>query len=382
MAVQAALILRLRRLIDDAGRGYSQSGPDFSTNISAQAAPSLLISLDGADPVPLSLTPIRCSTGPAIAAEIQAKIRAISPSAVSSLNALATWDSREGYKVFSGTVGSASSVRILPPTSGDNAASALKLGLDFGGFETVAATEFTDSELAELLSSGVVEQNAAGSGYQFTIDTLPKAYETLACYRAWHSVILVRLGRHAQGYRQKVGDSEDFLDQPFANYLKLAEFLTKKIAADQAEVDGQIQVSTVSRWDHEQGGQIVPNSGYESPEAAPILLAASWASSTEALVELEPIYSASLYRLFLGYREGVNVQVIDRSVFSDPSYTDTNDLQGYLSPSVKARELRDGKNVLVKISGLDHAKDYTFQAQSIDTANTRHFSNKLTLTRE
>lgn len=382
MATQEALASRLRKLIDDVGHGYSQSAPGFSTNLSALGAPvNLGVQIDE-DTAPSDITlgaAASLVTGPAIASAIQSALRAAQPTKPGWANAAVVFDRMSGYTIRSGTQGSYSYVRVLPPSAGSDAAAQLKLGQPYGGYETPAHVRFTDEDLFILLDEALNTQNEVGTPTLWTYATIPPAYETLIAYRAWSSIIDIALGQTATRHWQKVEQEESHEDQIFGNYLKLADWLKKKIADLQTELDGgTIEVTTATRWNYEQQAYLAIDS-HKDQEMRISLPMVSWVDASTAVLEFSELLSPGLVEISFGYRQ-TDPGVIDRSIFNDPEYESKYaQTKGFVSPSVLARTIRNGRNTVVKITGLDDANDYYFAAVAVDIDGIRYFSNEVLL---
>lgn len=383
MTTQAALLTRLRRYIDDLGHGYSQSAPGFVTDLrdlDPDARVQVQIDNDLA-PVEVSLGATSfLSAGPAIAAALQAAIRAADPSLPLAKTPgwaylTVTFDQRDGYVLRSGTRGTNSRVRILPALTNDCAV-LLKLGQSQGGYETSPALDFTDEDLSQILDSALEEQNASGIPSAWTYQTLPSNCELLVLYRAWAQVVDVRLGQTAMEHWQKVESEEQHGDQIFANYFKLADWLKKRIAAMEEALGGSILVTSTSRWDQEAGMMVHPGI-VKDTSLNPAILAVSWLDASTALLEFREIASTSFNCLHIGYKiQGLGV--IDRSVFTQ-EHGDVNDTKGFVSPSVKFRTLYSGRETLVRVTGLDNTKATSFAMLVEDAAGNHYYSNEVTL---
>lgn len=392
MATQEALIRRLRRLIDDTGHGYSQSAPGFSINLTASVASplKLAVELDN-DLTPTEITvgvAAALGTGQAIASALQQAIRAADPGLLlptpvpttAYANISVSFDRVEGYIIRSGSIGAQSHVRILPPTTAPfiDASALLKLGQTSGGYESSARVNFTDDELAQLLDEALALQNAQGSATFWTYDTIPSAYETLVVYRAWASVIDVKMGENANNYWQKVESEESHEELIFSNFLKLADWLKKRIEEIEGDLDGNIIVSNVSRWSY-QMQEMIPVSTSKDPSIVAAIVSVAWVDATSALVEFSEILATTFDEINVGYRV-TNPGVIDRSIYNDANYArDYAKTKGFVSPSVLSRTLRNGRNTLVKITGLDRTLTTYFAVMAVDANGVRYFSNEYRL---
>ena len=377
MATQDALNRRLRRLIDDTGHGYSQSAPGFSTTLALAAAPlNLGVQIDD-DIAPGDITlgaPASLATGQAIAAALQTAIRAADIKA-GYTNCSVTFDRRDGYVIRSGTAGSISMVRVVPPTVGTDAAALLKLGQTNGGYESAIRALISDEELNALLDEALAIQNSVGTPTQWDYATIPPAYETLIVYRAWGSVIDIKLGQSANYHWQKVEAEESHEEQIFANFFKLADWLKKKIDELQAELEGGIEVTTATRWDYPSQQFLAVESHFDVGMRTAILTA-SWESSTSAIIELGEIFSTGFVEINVGYKAD-NPGVIDKASYNDPSYDQKT--KGFVSPSVLARVLKTGRNPMLRLTGLDNSKDTYIAAMAVDVDGIRYFSNEIML---
>lgn len=377
MATQDALNRRLRRLIDDTGHGYSQSAPGFSTSLALAVAPlNLGIQIDD-DIAPGDITlgaPASLATGQAIAAAMQTAIRA-ADTKPGYTNCSVTFDRRDGYVIRSGTAGSISLVRVTPPTVGTDAAALLKLGQTNGGYESAVRALISDEELNALLDEALAVQNEVGTPSQWEYATIPPAYETLIVYRAWGSVIDIKLGQSANYHWQRVEAEESHEEQIFSNFLKLADWLKKKLDELQEELEGGIEVSTASRWDY-QTQQFLAVETHQDAAMRTAIVMASWESSTTALIELGEILSTGFVEINIGYKAD-DPGVIDRASYNDPSYDPKT--KGFVSPSVLARTLKTGRNPMLRLTGLDNSKDTYIAAMAVDVDGIRYFSNEIML---
>jgi len=389
MTTQEGLMRRLRRLTDDTGHGYSQSAPGFSEVLSPQVPlPALNISIDGSDPVEIRLgDPSALATGQAIAAVLRAAISAADPARLllppttttGWQNCSVTFSRQDGYVVRSGSIGSASAIRITPatltnPATVSDVSTELKLGQSNGGYETTPRTNMADAELGELLDQALQEQ-ANEEGTFWGYDTLPPSRETIVSYRAWASIIDIRLGQAASYYWQKVEAEESHEELIFANYLKLANWLKDKIADMGAELTGGIEVSDASRWDY-QSQQYVPIGTHVDKNIVAAIASVVWLNSTTALLEFGEILSTGFHEINVGYRQ-TTPGVIDRSAYNDSSYAEAT--KGFVVPSVLSRTLKNGRNTLVKITGLSNFEDYYFAVMAVDVDGIRYFSDETML---
>lgn len=383
MATQDALNRRLRRLIDDTGHGYSQSAPGFSTSLALAVAPlNLGIQIDD-DIAPGDITlgaPASLATGQAIAAALQTAIRAADTKA-GYTNCSVTFDRKDGYVIRSGTAGSISMVRVVPPepavlpATRTDAAALLKLGQSNGGYESAVRALISDDELNALLDEALAIQNEMGTPTQWDYATIPPAYETLIVYRAWGSVIDIKLGQSANYHWQKVEAEESHEEQIFSNFFKLADWLKKKIDELQGDLEGGIEVTTATRWDY-PSQQFLAVESHNDVGMRAALLMATWESSTSVLLELGEIFSTGFVEINVGYVQGT-ATVIDRASYNEPDYDPKT--KGFVSPSVLARTLKTGRNPMLRITGLSNAHEYTFAAMAVDVDGIRYFSNQITL---
>jgi hypothetical protein len=377
MATQDALNRRLRRLIDDTGHGYSQSAPGFSTNLAFAVAPlNLGIQIDDdIAPGDISLgAPASLATGQAIASAMQTAIRAADTKA-GYTNCTVTFDRKDGYIIRSGTAGSISLVRVVPPTAGTDASELLLLGQSRGGYESAVRALISDDELNALLDEALAIQNDIGTPTWWDYATIPPAYETLVVYRAWSSVVDIKLGQSANYHWQKVESEESHEEQIFGNFIKLAEWLKKKIDELQGQLEGGIEVTTATRWDY-PSQQYLAVESHNDVAMHTAILAVSWESATTALVELGEILSTGFVEINVGYKVGTPV-VIDRAAYNDPAYSTKT--KGFVSPSVLARVLKTGRNPMLRITGLDNAQDTYIAAMAVDVDGVRYFSNEIML---
>jgi hypothetical protein len=413
MATPAALIKRLRRLVDDVAHGFAQSAPDYTTDLSSEVAPAIAVQMDGDSliyNIPLGpVTALR--TGQAIAAAIQRGVRQIAALNLDNTeaysNAAVTFDRKDGYTIRGGTIGSSSQVRILPPM-GDRAADAvaypvalytqpdqfygapdvtpwtdaaelLKLGAGVGGYESPAHTNYSDEELLFLIEDAVSRSNQSlGTGWQIT--TIPAMAENIVIYRAWASVVDINLGRYSTLHRQKVEGEESYSDQVFGNTLQLAEWLRKAIEEFEEEFTRtSIEVSTVSRWSTIDA-QMLPDSVYvnNSVGAQPRLLTVvEGATAGDVIVEFDPVLSTDLSEIYIGH--STQSPVIDRAVFTHADYDRLySKNKGFEAPATLARTLKSGKNTVLRLSGFTPGT-YFFAMQTVDVQGNRYFSNEIEL---
>lgn len=382
MATQEALIRRLRRLIDDVGHGYSQSAPGFTTDLSAGSDPLRIgIQIDD-DLAPSDITlgaAASLTTGQAIAAAIQEAIRAVATTKEGYKNAIATFDRKDGYIIRSGSTGSLSYIRVTAPSAGTDVTGLLKLGQANGGYETMRKVSLSDDELAVLMDEALAQQNEVGTPTLWTYSTIPAAYESLIVYRAWASIVDIKLGQSANYHWQRVENEESHEDQIFGNFLKLADWLKKKIDELQDDLDGSsIEVSTASRWDY-KSQQFIAVETHKDTALAVSIVEVSWEDATTAIVEFGELLSTGFYEINIGYKVD-DPGVIDRAIYNDPNYEkDYAKTKGFVSPSVLARTIKNGRNTLLRITGLDQTKDTYFAAVAVDVDGIRYFSNEIML---
>lgn len=373
---QAAMILRLRRLIDDVGHAYSQSAPGFSLDLSAVTAPVLYAYVDD-DTVATALTllPVAgLTSGPAIAAAIQRALRAAFPAVLGYANAVCTFHRADGYVIRSGSYGSHSRVEIVPG-AGDDVSAALRLGLANGGYESESHLDFSDEDLGILLDDGLNYQNGIGDITAWEYETLPAEYETVVAYRAWSSVVDARLGRSASFYPQKVASEETSANVIFDNYFKLAKWLRDRIDEMVDQLSSHITCHDIVRWEPDYQAFVGDNSYYQ-PAAK--LNAVLVGDVDEAIVEFEPILTTDCKRVFVAYNSAPGVW--DQTLMTEADFVDPGPaIVAAAAPgTVVARELRSMKYPLVKITGLAPGV-YYFAIQVTDQNGNRYFSNEMSV---
>lgn len=381
---QDALLTRLRRLIDDAGHGFSQSAPAWLADLGSTglADPRIAVELDSLPRVQVPLGSVDyLRTGGAIAIAIQSAVRALDPDPEGTTayqGFFARFNPKEGFLLRSGSIGSTSEVHVFPPDAGDDVTAALKLGAHVGGYEDTPTLNYTDEELNELLDLALAEQNRIGDITSWTWASLPTQYETVVTYRAWGSIIDTMLGTAAHFYPQKVAGEEVSPNRIFDNLFKLRGWLDDKLDDLLEELESQIQVANLTRWDIYTGTYVGDNA-YKPSETQPFLLAAiEGATNTEAIIELGENLTMDIKKVYVAYRDQEGV--FDPTLLNDDDF-DILSLDAALSPgSVLAKTLTQLKNPLVKITGLTPGATYHFAAQLVDQNGNYYFSNELELT--
>jgi hypothetical protein len=381
MTDQATLIRRLRRLIDDAGHGYSQSAPGFSDNLTAVGVtdPSMDIIIDQEDAVTVLLSPLlSLTTGPAIARALQDAVRAADPALPDAVtegfsNFSVRFHRQEGYVLQSGSMGGHSRVTILPASDGDDISYFLKLGLANGGFETEQQPDFSDEELGDMLDEALAYQNESGTQSSWTFFTLPTEYETIVTYRAWSSLIDVMLGRSASYFPQKVASEETSANVIFDNYMKLAKWLKDRIEELENTLgSGIIPVST-TRWDP-LTGKYVGDNAYMWPENTPRINSVLVDETTIGVIlEFEPCLSLDIKCAFVAHKSAPGVwdqTVLTEEDFSDPGFE--NEV-GLSQNATLDRTIKNMRNNMVRISGFTPGQTYYFAIQLVDQNGVRYF---------
>ena len=380
---QDALLTRLRRLIDDAGRGFSQSAPEWLDDLGAAGLtdPRIAVELDSLPRVQVQLgSPDYLRTGGAIAIAIQSAVRALDPDpegTVAYQGFFCRFNPKEGFLLQSGTIGSTSEVHVFPPDAGEDVTGALKLGAHVGGYEDTPTLDYTDEELNELLDLALAEQNRIGDITTWTWATLPTQYETVITYRSWGSVIDTMLGSAAHFYPQKVAGEEVAPNRIFDNLFKLRGWLDDKLDDLLGELESQIQVAELTRWDSFQGTYVGDNA-YKPSETQPIVLAALEGDvNTEAIVELAENLTMDTKKVYVAYSETPGV--FDPTLLNEEDF-DILSLDAALATgSVLGKTLTQLKNPLVKITGLTPGTTYYFAAQLVDQNGNYYFSNEMEL---
>lgn len=378
---QDAMLTRLRRLIDDAGHGFSQSAPDFLQDLSASGLTDarIAVELDANPRVQVQLGDVSyLATGGAIAIAIQTAVRALDPDPEGTTayeGFFCRFNPKEGLLLRSGTIGSTSEVHVFPPDAGDDVTDALKLGAHVGGYEDTPTLDYTDEELQELLDLALAEQNRIGDITQWTYPTLPTEYATVVTYRAWGSIIDTKLGAAAHFYPQKVAGEEVSPNRIFDNLFRLRKWLDDKIDDITEDLESQIQVANLTRWDHFSGTYVGDNA-YKPSETRPIMQTAlEGEANTEAVVELAENLTMDTKKVYIAYRDQPGV--------FDPTLVNDDDFDGeeaLSSGSVLSKTLTQLKNPLVKITGLTPGETYYFAAQLVDQNGNYYFSNEVELT--
>lgn len=384
MATQEALLRRLRRLIDDAGHGYSQSAPGFATDLTGLGPAAFSFGIQmGGDLIPTQVTiPVAgLSTGTAIAHALQVSVRAADPSLPNGSNSQysnfsCTFDSREGYVLRSGSIGSQSMVAVTLPTSGDDITEPLKLGLHNGGYESPAHSDFSDEELLELVDNSISEQNNIGNISYWVVDTLPPEYETVIIYRTWSALLDVMMGRSAWWHPQKVSSEEAAPNVVFDNLFRLARWLKDKLDELQDELDSRIEVGKAIVFDR-QLQAYVGDEAYKNPRNNPRILAVvSGETPTSVILEFDEILTLDVKHVYIGMREGA-ATVWDQTKFTEQGFLNppSNQVAGLHEDATLVRSLRSTKNTMVKVEDLSPGTVYYFAIQIVDQNGNRHFSN-------
>ena len=375
-----SIILRLRRLIDDVGHGYSQSAPDFTQDLTdtGWTSPSIGVFIDeDATATDIVLSPADdLTTGMAIAAAIQRGVRASGSTSAGYLNFVCTFHREEGYVLRSGSQGSASRVSVVSPVTDEDAGLALKLGLANGGYESEAQLDFSDAELAGIVEDSLAVQNGTGVPSDWEWDTIPEEYENVVVYRAWATVVDTRLGRTAAYYPQKVAAEETEANVVFDNYLRLAKWLKFRLDDTLGDLESQIECTSTVRWDPETQ-QYVGTDVYFNPEnIAQIKVIAPGTLSGEVILEFSQILNLDVKNIFIAYSSTPGV--FDPTLLTEESrpLVSGSTVAGLAEGSTLARSLRNAKNTLVKIKGLTPDATYYFAIQVSDQNGNRYFSNE------
>lgn len=384
MSHQDSLLSRLRRLIDDAGHGFSQSAPGWIQNIRSTgiSSPHLGVKLDAYPAVDANLGSILyLETGGAIAIAIQNVVRALDPDPEGSAafqGFSARFNQEEGFLLRSGTQGSNSEVHVLPTAAGDDVSEALRLGAHVGGFESTPSLRYTDDELRAFLDEGLAEQNKVGDLTAWTYATLPTEYETVVTYRAWGSVLDIMLGEAAYFYPQKVAGEEVAPNRIFENLFKLRKWLDDKIEDLTQDLESQIQVTNLTRYDSFTG-TYVGDPAYEPNRNQPFVQAAvEGDSNTEIIVELGEILTLDIKKVYLAY--STDPGVFDPTLLNEENF-DLRSLDAALSTgSVLAKTLNQTKHPMVRVTGLTPGETYYVAAQLVDQNGNYYFSNEVSVT--
>lgn len=124
-------------LFPEQRQGYSQSAATPSTDVSAAASNSLLVSVNGGPAYVVEVTLASCTTGDLTAAELQTRIRAIDADGHDEVTVVYNDDTAgsEYYRITSGRYGLSSSVVVSFYEDTKHLARALKLSPSFGGVE-------------------------------------------------------------------------------------------------------------------------------------------------------------------------------------------------------------------------------------------------------
>lgn len=150
--------------------GTSVSGASPSTDITGEADAKIKIAVNGGAAAEITLDKTGKNTGALIAAELQAKIRALGGAAAAVTVAYGSGV----YTVTSGTKGTGSSIVITPAASG-SLTEELKLGVAGGGTETAGTGDFvnaaaaTIAEVIAVLAADLGDIAAASAGGKLKI---------------------------------------------------------------------------------------------------------------------------------------------------------------------------------------------------------------------
>jgi hypothetical protein len=137
-------------------------------------------------------------------------------------------------------------------------------------------------------------------------------------------------------------------------------------------------VTAASRWDY-QSQTYVSTEIHKDPAITASILSVVWEDSTTVLVELDEILAAGLMEVNIGYRTE-DGPVIDKAIYNDENYASQYaGTKGFVSPSVLARTIKNGRNTMVRLTGLSDATDTRFAVVAVDVDGVRYFSNEVTL---
>lgn len=387
------MILRLRRLIDDVGNAYSQSAPEYVTNIPAlnpapPAAPTITdprigVLIDG-DTVVINvpLGPFSSLTsGQAIAAAIQRGIRVADPDDRQGFtNCVCTFHRADGYVIRSGTYGSNSSIYVVAPTAGDDVTGHLKLGLGNGGYESESQLDFSDHELSAIIDDALAIQNNVGEKTSWSYDTLPAEFQTVVAYRGWATVVDTKLGRSANYFPQKVASEETSANVIFDNFYTLAKWLRDRIEEMVNGLESQVETYSIIRWDRELQKFVGDNGYYSADNRARVNAVLPGMSPGEVILEFQPILTMDTKYVYVAYSQTSPVwdpTKLTETSFSDPGFST---VAGLATGAVLTREISGAKYNLVKITGLDPGETYHFATQVTDQNGNRYFSNEVSVT--
>lgn len=384
MTDQSTLVRRLRRLIDDAGHGYSQSSPGFSENLTTlgMTDPCIDILIDTNEAVTVHLSPLSSlTTGTSIARALQDSIRAADPALPDETtegfsNFSVRFHRQEGYVLQSGSMGSKSRVNVLPASTGDDATPWLKLGLAQGGFETEQQPDFSDEELEALLDEALAYQNESGTKSSWDYLTLPTEYDTIVVYRAWSSLVDIMLGRSASYFPQKVASEQTDANIIFDNYLKLAKWLKDRIDELENTLESGIIPASTTRWDPFTGTYVGDNA-YKWEENVPRVNSVLVdESGTGVILEFEPCLSLDMKMAFVAHKDSAGVW--DQTVLTEENFNDpgSGEEVGLSTGATLDRTIKNLKNNMVRISGLEAGETYYFAMQLVDQNGNRYFSNE------
>ena len=376
------LILRLRRLIDDVGFGYSQSAPGFDEDFSDNGltTPDIGVFIDGdLAATNIVLSPLSSLTsGPAIAAAIQRGIRAAFPAVIGYANAICTFHRQEGYIIRSGSYGSNSMVAVVDGAV-ESVTALLKLGLQSGGYESPAQLDFSDEELGLMLDQALAVQNQTGEQTSWGYDTLPSGYETVVVYRSWSGVVDSRLGRSANFYPQKVASEETSANVVFDNYLRLAKWLNKALDDLIDGLGSAIECAATVRWDRELQMYVGDNAYANPANVARVNSLLAGPDAGSVILEFQQVLTLDCKHVFIAH--STTAGVWDPAALTVEDYVDPGPqrVSGLATGSVLDRTLGGMKNTMVRITGLTTGETYFFAVQVTDQNGNRYFSNELSV---
>lgn len=313
-------VRRLRRLVSDTPRGYSRSAPGFVTDITGLAQATIGVSISGSAEETITLTLTGLNTGVAIAAALQAAIRAHMPSDPAWMFATVTFNSQSGFTISNGDIGTDTNVIITTIIAGD-VADALKLGLVNAGIEGFSpAARNTDDDLAAYITYALQSWNASVSPeYQYSLDTLTDSKLTPILYMAWYMVLEADAGKAVYSYRTVLGGDTLDLSDVFRNILDMLSYLSARIDKMRDELGiGNIFVSELTRYDRVDDALVPEYVRGRMPK--PTFLQLVRLDGTHALVEWQEIRvrEFSYADLYTSASPGI----VDKSLLtSDPTVT-------------------------------------------------------------
>lgn len=260
MVALNAAIRRLRNLINDRPYGFSTSAQNPSTDLSAIPAPSLRVKLgEGVGILEITFSNIpSLTTGSAVAFELQEQIRASSPELIA---VLATVTFSNGlYTIKSGTFGTDSTVEVLPATTGDDVASFLLLGQQFGGTEGFEPNpRYSNEQIEQALRFGVVQYNANAPDH-LKVCSLEEAVDpalTIILYYAWMLLLEGDAGSTVYSFRQKLGGDELALTDIHRNILDYLKYLRDRIRELEEDIGvSQVLLGELTRYDRERNFRV------------------------------------------------------------------------------------------------------------------------------